>query len=213
MSLLPQCPRCGLPLGVERAVACPDHASVPPLWRTDGGGYDDFVAHLARAGSLPSLAPFPLGPEWAIADFGVVGHQGAPRGSYVACGAVTETDGPVDVVVVAEEPGIGLGARIAGLGGRDVGADLLRGPATTRLQVDRHTVSMWALPPVERLGPDAASALGIGVLVGEADGRWLWFITRPATAILMRPEWSLADLGQMGPALLDLSFEGMRWSW
>jgi hypothetical protein len=47
------------------------------------------------------------------------------------------------------------------------------------------------------------------VLAGEAEGRWLWIVLRPASAVLlMRDEWILRDVSGIGPPLVEMPFVG-----
>ena len=71
-----------------------------------------------------------MSPGWQVTDFAVVGADPArPRATMTCCSGTSELDGPVDVIVVAEEAGTGLGARIAGTLHDDPGADLGERPA------------------------------------------------------------------------------------
>jgi hypothetical protein len=52
------------------------------------------------------------------------------------------------------------------------------------------------------------------VFAGEAGGRWLWLILRPASAaLLLKDEWILVDLADLGPELIDLPFGGSPPAW
>jgi hypothetical protein len=44
------------------------------------------------------------------------------------------------------------------------------------------------------------------VFAGEAEGRWLWLVLRPADVALVTEEWLLADLADLGPELIDVPF-------
>lgn len=47
------------------------------------------------------------------------------------------------------------------------------------------------------------------VVVGEAFGRWLWLVMRPASAmLLLREEWILRDASGLGAPLIELAFGG-----
>ena len=61
-----------------------------------------------------------------------------------------------------------------------------------------------------RAGPDLDRA----VLAGEAEGRWLWLVLRPASALLLlRDDWILRDVSQVGPPLVELPFGGPPPHW
>ncbi|WP_028659718.1 DUF6758 family protein [Nocardioides insulae] len=215
MSLAAGCPRCSLPIapaaGPEQAVLtgeawlCPDHGEIRPLWHPDMASYEDFVDQLARAESPPTLLPWPLGPGWQVSDFGVV----TGRARYTCVSGTTELDGPVDVLVVVEEAGVGLGARVAGTQHDDPGREIARGRPTARIWVEAQSVSVW---PVST--SDSGGEWDRTVVAGEAGGRWLWLVLRPASAaLLLRQEWRLRDASGLGPALLEVPFGGTAASW
>ena len=48
----------------------------------------------------------------------------------------------------------------------------------------------------------------------EADGRWLWLVLRPASAmLLLRDDWILRDVSSVGPPLVEMPFGGPRPVW
>jgi hypothetical protein len=88
------------------------------------------------------------------------------------------------VVFVAEEPGVGLAARLAGLpaGGLRAGG----GPGEARVTAANHPSPLWALPA------DLGDRVGYA---GEGKGVWLCLVFWPCTASLMLVEHMLlADL-------------------
>lgn len=210
MTLAPGCPRCPSPVSGEGPWHCSDHGVTTPLWRPVSPGYDDFADCLGRSRPLPSLAPWPLPPGWAISDFGAVtGESGNARACFVTCAGPTDLDGVVEVSVVSEEPGVGLGARCAGVTRTDPGADLGDGPPATRVRVEGHQIPLW---PVSTSATD--STFDRSVFAGEAHGRWMWVVLRPASAALMLVEdWPLTDLGTLGPELVALTFVGAPPAW
>ena len=111
-------------------------------------------------------------------------------------------DGPVDVFVVSEESGVGLGARCAGtLAPRPR-------PRPGR-RADRRCGSGSAASRC-RCGPVSTSLSDVeldrAVFAGEAAGRWLWVVLRPASAmLLLRDEWILRDVSGIGPPLVELA--------
>ena len=66
-------------------------------------------------------------------------------------------------------------------------------------------------------GLDAASARAEwdrSVFAGEADGRWLWLVLRPASAmLLLRDDWILRDVSAVGPPLVEMPFGGPPPPW
>ena len=52
------------------------------------------------------------------------------------------------------------------------------------------------------------------VFAGEALGRWLWLVLRPASAaLLLNDEWVLMDVADLGPELMELPFGGSPPGW
>jgi hypothetical protein len=74
----------------------------------------------------------------------------------------------VELVVVAEEPGVGLGASYAGLESTDPGPELAALPCDTKATAGGHPTPLWSLPVSDR-----------AAYVGEAGGLWLWAIAWP----------------------------------
>ena len=121
----------------------------------------------------------------------------------------SDPDGPIDVLVIAEEPGTGLGARCAGLIGVGPGDEVGAGPPAARVNVDGRSIALWIATT-----SSSNSEFDRSVVVGEAGGRWLWLVLRPAAALLLlREEWSLRDVSTLGAPLLDLPFGGQRPEW
>jgi len=172
--------------------------------------YDAFAEHLLASAGFPTYLPWPMSPGWSVTDFAVVGDEpGRTRATLTCCSGTSELDGPVDLVVVAEEPGTGLGSRCAGTLHDDPGDEVGGGPPTVKVRVDNQDVPLW---------PVFTSALGgeldRSVLAGEAQGRWLWIVLRPASAILLlRDDWILRDVSGQGPQLLDVPFGGPAPLW
>lgn len=203
--LHPGCPRCSLPLTEAGPTwACPEHGPTPPLWRPQESTYDTFVKHLEHATDFPTYLPWPMGPGWQVTDFGVVvQNESAPRATVSCVSGTSALDGPVDVLVVSEEPGTGLGARVARLKSPDP-RDIGEGPPVVKVRIDRGQVPLWAVST-----SDADEEFDRYVMVGEAAGRWLWIVLRPASAmLLMRDEWILRDVGGMGAPLVEMAFGG-----
>lgn len=211
MALQAGCPHCGAPVsGDESDWACPEHGSVEPLWRPAEATYDAFTAHLARADGFPTYLPWPLGPGWSVADFAVVGGRDA-RGTLTCVSGTSALDGPVDVIVVSEEAGTGLGARVAGLRGAGPTPDsgVGDGPPAIKVRLGAYTVGLWPVSVSRAEGEWDRS-----VLVGEAEGRWLWLVLRPASALLLlRDDWILRDVSGTGPGLVALPFGGPAPTW
>ncbi|MGI9155122.1 MAG: DUF6758 family protein [Marmoricola sp.] len=211
MALAASCPRCTTPFSGEGAdFVCADHGVVVPLWRSATADYSTFADVMLRATGMPTYLPWPLSPGWTIADFGCVAGDGSPPLATVSTTVgASALDGDVALTLVTEEPGVGLGQRCAGTGDADPWDAVRAGPASVRLRVGSHPVPMWAVP-----SSDADDVLARSVFVGEAGGRWLWLVMRPASAaLLLRDDWLLADAAGFGPEALEMPFGGSPPDW
>jgi hypothetical protein len=159
---------------------------------------------------MPAFLPWPLAPGWAVADFGVVADAGGEgRATFVTCSGPTDLDGVVEISLVSEEPGVGLGARCAGVTRTDPGAEIGEGPPWVKVRIVGHPLPLWPVPTSE-----ADVSFDRSVFAGEAQGRWLWIVLRPASAaLLLKDEWILLNLADLGPGLIDLPFGGSPPTW
>jgi hypothetical protein len=210
MSLQSECPRCPAP--VARAPgggwSCPEHGLTPALRRPADPSYDEFAEALGAAGDFPTYLPWPMSPGWWVSDFAVAGEHPA-RATMTCSSGSSALDGPVDVFVVSEESGVGLGARCAGFLHLDPGPELGATRPTVRVRIGSQSVPLWAVSTAA-----ADVELDRSVFVGEAGGRWLWVILRPASAmLLLRDEWILRDVSGIGPPLVEMPFGGPRPAW
>jgi hypothetical protein len=211
MRLEPECPRCPAAVtGTGSAWLCPTHEAIVPLWRVAEPDYDAFAEHLVMSRSLPTWLPWPLPDGWQVTDFGYVGLEGGtPQAAYATCTGVSELDGVVELTVVTEEPGVGLAARCGGVTHTDPGREAGEGVPPTRIRVEGATVPMWLVST-----DDGPAALDRAVLAGEAGGRWLWLVLRPASAALLLPEMApLRDVSSFGPQLVALPFGRVPRAW
>jgi hypothetical protein len=228
MVLEAACPRCPAEVTASRAAwTCPLHGPIAPLWRSTRSEYDGLVAHLHLARPLPTWLPWPVPPGWHLTDYGCVAVPGASASAvYTTCSGPSEPDGVVEVTVVTEEPGVGLGARIAQVTHTDPGREAVVGAPAARIRVDEAAVPLWPVPTVNELAGSTTeesvldrsapvgSVLDRSVLVGEAGGRWVWLVLRPApAALLLHPKWLLHDVSSLGPALVDLPFGEAPRAW
>lgn len=205
MSLEAGCVRCSVPV-----LPCPDHGEGPVLWRPPEATYDAFAEHLAMSRGFPTYLPWPISPGWTVTDVAtVVDAGGRPRATMTCASGTTELDGPVDVLVIAEEAGTGLGARCAGSRYDDPGADIALRAPTARVRVERQSIKLWDISTSSSDGEFDRS-----VVAGEAAGRWLWIVLRPASALLLlRDDWILRDVSGVGPQLVELPFGAHRPAW
>ncbi len=130
MALGAGCPRCAAQVtegdGVWR---CVDHGSITPLWRPAVADYGTFAEHIRQSAGMPTFVPWPLTPGWTVTDFGCVvspGREG--RACFITCSGPSDPDGVVELTVISEEPGVGLGARCANVLRTDPGAEIGDGP-------------------------------------------------------------------------------------
>ncbi|MCG5216662.1 DUF6758 family protein [Streptosporangium soli] len=190
MRAAPICPRCfgqvRAPSAWSSAWRCGAHGDVLPLqppWQPSRAGLEA-VRRIAR---VPVWLPWPLPSGWLVTGFAEAGDQrSGTRASVTALGGPSVTHGPADLVIVAEEPGVGLGAGFAGLPGPDPGEGFGDGPPHAKIDVFGHPTSLWCVDG----GADRA------VYAGEALGNWLWAIAWPAETgcLIALDRLSLRDL-------------------
>lgn len=211
MTLAAGCPRCTAPVAEDKdGWRCPDHGVITPLWRPGKASYEAMAEHLGRCGASPTLVPWPLAPGWTITDFGCVAAPDEDaRASMLSCSGVNDLDGVVELTVVSEEPGVGLGARCAGTDHTDPGAEIGDGPPHVKVRIDGVALPLWSVSTSM-----SDPAFDRSVFAGEAHGRWLWLVLRPASAaLLLRDEWILADVASLGPELVAVPFGGNPPPW
>lgn len=149
---------------------CGVHGDVLPVWHHDPSSAA--LELLRRNVQVPIWLPWPLPAGWLVTGFALAGDdRTGGKAGVVALSGPSLTHGPADLLVVAEEPGVGLGAAYAGLPGPDPGAGFDEGPSHAKVEARAHPTALWCLQgtPEDR-----------AVYVGEALGRWLWFIAWPA---------------------------------
>jgi hypothetical protein len=140
---------------------------------------------------------WPLPKGWLVTGLAHAGDErtGA-RASAVACTGPAPLGGACDLVLVAEEPGVGLGARYAGLAELDPGVVSNGRAPEAKIHTAGHPTAMWSSPAPE----DRA------VYVGEALGCWLWIVLWPESAgFLLIDDFVLTDLRNIGHEL-DIPF-------
>ncbi|MDQ3616307.1 MAG: hypothetical protein M3393_06745 [Actinomycetota bacterium] len=211
MPLAASCPRCSSPVSGDGSTwRCLDHAVITPLWRPSVASYEAMAEHLRKCDTFPTLLPWPLSPGWSVTDFGCVGSPGEEvRATAASCAGASDLDGVVELSVISEEPGVGLGARCAGVDSTDPGDEVGDGPPHAKVRLDGHPISLWSVSTCE-----SDQTFDRSVLAGEAHGRWLWLVLRPAAAaLLLNDEWILLDVSQLGPELVDLPFGGTPSPW
>jgi hypothetical protein len=185
MRTAPTCPRCrGLlspPGGAGSTWTCAFHGEVAPLQPRWPGR--EALAAVRAVTRVPIWVPWPLPPGWAVTGFADAGDERTGASAVaVALSGPGPLGGQADLVLVAEEPGVGLGSSFAGLPGPDPGGGFDSAPEA-KAEIDGRPVSMWAV------GSDTAA------FAGEALGNWLWAVLWPSSAgVLMLEHLSLRDL-------------------
>lgn len=187
----------------SRCLTC---GPVPPLHVPEHIGPEIMSSVVQRiaadATPVPLWSLWPLPPGWTVTGVAWAGDdRSGVRATVVACAGPAPLGGPADVVFVAEEPGVGLGNRLAGAPGPDPGPQLTRaltdpGPghsghiATAKIRVGGHPTPLW---PV-------ASATDRCAYAGEARGLWIHAIAWPASAgHLLAEDVVLHDLAEWTP--------------
>lgn len=195
----PSCPRCGGRVSAPGLFAdywhCPAHGIVHPLQPALPPGVDALSVAVRRA-VVPVWMLWPLPVGWLYTGVASAGDDRAGgRATVLACAgppAHGAAEGaPEEILLIAEEPGIGLGAHLAGFEGPDPGPGLDVGkPPQARILAAGRPTPLWHLPgaPADR-----------AVFVGEALGVWLWLVVRPeAAGLLLHDELVLTDLREAG---------------
>jgi hypothetical protein len=193
---------------------CDDCGPVPPLHIAEHIGAEILASALgaiekAQAASgrpqVPVWCPWPLQPGWTVTGVAWAGDdRTGVRATALACsGPSPLSGGPADLVLVAEEPGVGLGNRFGGIPGPDPGALIAdamnsaagvpaaeHGGPPAKIKVGGHPTPLWSVKsPTDR-----------SAYAGEARGMWLYAITWPASAgYLLAEHVVLHDLSEWLP--------------
>ena len=181
-----RCPRC------LRPVHPPGWRS--PRWRCDLHGEvaplhparvvdEGQIREVGGAAKVPVWLPWPLPPDWVVTGLQRVGDE---REGTVA--SVLALTGPnpfrasshdplaAEMLVVAEQPGVGLASRLAGVGDIDPGPALTTAMSESSphatVDAEGHAVPLWCLE----------GAADRAAYVGEAASVWLWLVVLPAAA-------------------------------
>ena len=170
---------------------CGAHGVVQP-WRSASLEAIGVVAGRSR---VPLWSPLPLLPGWTLTGLGSAGDERSDAcATLLALAGPSPLGGPADLLLVAEEPGVGLGARIAGIDGLDPGS-FVAGSPEAKVLAAGHPTALWRCD----------SADDRVAFVGEASGVWLWAVLWPPAAELVLLEHvELHDLRHEAHAGLDL---------
>jgi len=195
MMKVPICPRCqgelSEPSAWHSAWQCALHGAVQPL-RPARPPSPEGLRALLKAAVVPTWLPWPLPAGWLVTGFtGAGDDRSGTRGCVVALSGPSPAGGLAEMLVISEEPGLGLGAGFAGLSGPDPGEGFATGSPVACIQFGLHEFPLWHV-----------ESAGAAAFAGEVLGSWLWIILWPDTAgfLLLEP-LSLRDLRDPG---LDL---------
>ncbi|MCO6009513.1 hypothetical protein NE236_31535 [Actinoallomurus purpureus] len=197
MRAAPICPRCRGPVTPPNlwssAWTCVAHGEVSPL-RPPRRPCRDGLGAVRAETRVPIWVPWPPPKGWLVTGFADAGDERTgSRAVAVALSGPSPVGGPADLILVAEEPGIGLGASYAGLSGPDPGHDFGTSTPDAKVDIDGHPLPLWAVSTAET-----------AAFAGEALGHWLWAILWPPSAgPLMLEDLRLRDLRE---ADLDVPF-------
>ncbi len=176
---------------MHSAWTCAEHGAVAPLHAPHPGTSERLAQVAARSG-VPVWLPWPLPVRWLVTG---LQHAGDDRSGPIA--SVVALSGPnplperlgggahreraaqeptADLLLVAEQPAVGLGASLAGLPEVDAGDSLsgalVAGGPQAKVHAAGHPTPLWHVPAES----DRAA------YVGEAHGVWLWLIMWPPSA-------------------------------
>ena len=192
------CPRCGefvRPPGIwSDRWSCPQHGGIAPL-HPPVLATSEALQQTGHRSQVPLWLPWPLPAGWLVAGLQTAGdeHSG-PVAVVVACSGpnplAAGADEPrsADLLFVSEQPGVGLGAHLAGLPDVDPGAAFeFDSPHLKLVAVGQHT-PLWAV-----------GVNGPAAYVGEAAGVWLWALVWPQTAAaVLLEQFELRDARDLG---------------
>jgi hypothetical protein len=196
----PSCPRCGAALRApglwSSAWLCEGHGAVHPMQPVVQPTAEFLHAVTARS-AVPLWLPWPLPRGWLVTGVATAGDErtGA-RATAVACSGPAPLGGVADLLLVAEEPGVGMGARYAGVEGPDPAPALDDRAPDAKIHAAGHPTAMWAVEaPSDR-----------AVYVGEAHACWVWAVLWPESdGFLLIGDFVLTDLRDVGRDL-DVPF-------
>jgi hypothetical protein len=177
---------------------CDLHGAVDPLRRAAKPTHEA-LSGLARNARVPLWVPWPLPHGWLVTGFSGAGDERTGiRAAAVALSGPNPVGGPADMIIIEEEPGVGLGAGLAGLQGPDPGAGFASGAPQASVRVGGHEAPLWLV-----------ESDGSAVFAGEVAGGWLWCLLWPDSAgTLMVESLPLRDLRDRGQRL-DVPFGAM----
>jgi uncharacterized protein DUF6758 len=139
----------------------------------------DGLQALVRHAKVPVWLPWPLPTGWLVSGFtGAGDERSGTRGSALALSGPNPLGGPAEMLIIAEEPGVGLGAGLARLPGPDPGDGFAARQPHASVKVANHEAPLWLV-----------ESDGQAIFVGEVAAHWLWLVLWPDTAgtLLVEP--------------------------
>jgi hypothetical protein len=150
---------------------CAEHGAVHP-YRTSRL---ESIGQVAAHAQVPLWAPWPLIPGWTVGGLASCGDdRSGATATVLGLAGPSPLGGPADLLLVAEEPAVGLGARIAGVDGLEPGT-CVDGAPDAKILAAGHPTALWRCD----------SATDRVAFVGEAAGVWLWAVLWPPAAELV----------------------------
>jgi hypothetical protein len=198
------CPRCGndlvAPTEYDKAWRCSRHGQTLPL--SIFAGLDEpAIHHIGDHADVPLWVPDPVPVGWSLAGLAAVGDVASRfRATVVSLRGPAPLGGEGEWLIVAEEPGIGLGASYAGTA-------LTEPPVSTevpsaKLHALGHPTPLWPVP--DTMADRSA-------YVGEAAGVWLWLVSFPADAgYAVLEDLAVTDLRGQRPPLMETGELSLR---
>ncbi|WP_338069590.1 DUF6758 family protein [Phytoactinopolyspora endophytica] len=186
------CPRCGAspqpPGAWSNRWTCSQHGAIFPLSPVVTPN-SLLTRQLCKRSDVPLWLVWPLIRGWVIGAVLSAGDEASGvQATAVAVSGPNPFGGAADLVLVAEEQGVGLGAGLAGVDGIDPG-DAVKAEPQARVQVEGRSVPLWCV----------TGRADCAVYAGHWEGRWLWAILKPHTAgALLLEDLVLADLRTLG---------------
>jgi hypothetical protein len=187
------CPKCGGPVQIpdlmSSAYRCIADGEVPP--REPAVILDQaHLPNIVGGARVPIWFPWPMPPSWVSAGIQRIGDARSGAVAVVTgLAGQSLADGPSDLLIVSEEPGVGIGAHLAGFPSLDPGREIAEAPFDTKVRTGRWITPLWSLPASDRV-----------VYVGESGGNWIWLIGWPTAAwSVVHDDLRLIDLRQVGP--------------
>jgi hypothetical protein len=149
----------------------------------------------AGRSGIPLWCPWPLPAGFTVSGVGWAGDDdGGVQATAIVCsGPAPLRGGPADIVLVAEDPGVGLGNHLAGLIGSDPAVLPTGVPPHAKVKASGRDTPMWTVG-------DSTDRVAY---VGEARGRWLYAVAWPPDAgYVLSEHIVLRDLSDWLPAEL-----------